>query len=273
MADALLYRHWTAWKDGTRTHIFLRRRGIGRRPRPDARQLRLARLPARRTRCSTRSRLTARSCASSPTTIQQPAQSRPTTISGCCRSPTPDAKPRNITAGNPAYDGSPKYSPDGRYIAYRTQKQPGYESDLFRLARLRSSDRDVARCSPNRSATGSTISTGRPIRRSIYFSGRGAGPDAALSPRPRDESDHPGARRQDDRRVAARAAAQRASSTSAAASPSRRSSSCADLRGGSAPPPAAHACQRRDRRRSRHPSRRADVGRRRAAARRFTSSS
>jgi dipeptidyl aminopeptidase/acylaminoacyl peptidase len=43
-------------------------------------------------------------------------------------------QPRNITASNRAFDGSPKYSPDGKYIAYRLQKQPGYESDLFRLA-------------------------------------------------------------------------------------------------------------------------------------------
>jgi dipeptidyl aminopeptidase/acylaminoacyl peptidase len=42
--------------------------------------------------------------------------------------------PRNITASNPAFDGHPKYSPDGKYIAYQMQKQPGYESDLFRLA-------------------------------------------------------------------------------------------------------------------------------------------
>ncbi|HYM00405.1 MAG TPA: S9 family peptidase, partial [Blastocatellia bacterium] len=41
---------------------------------------------------------------------------------------------RDITSSNLAYDGSPKYSPDGRYIAYRMQKQPRYESDLFRLA-------------------------------------------------------------------------------------------------------------------------------------------
>lgn len=41
---------------------------------------------------------------------------------------------RNITADNPAWDGSPQYSPDGRYIAYRTQLVPGYESDRFRLA-------------------------------------------------------------------------------------------------------------------------------------------
>ena len=40
----------------------------------------------------------------------------------------------NITAGNKAWDGSPTYSPDGKYIAYRKQLIPGYESDLFRLA-------------------------------------------------------------------------------------------------------------------------------------------
>jgi dipeptidyl aminopeptidase/acylaminoacyl peptidase len=44
------------------------------------------------------------------------------------------AAPRNITASNPAYDGSPMYSPDGKYIAYRMQRLPGYESDLFRLS-------------------------------------------------------------------------------------------------------------------------------------------
>src|SRR5208283_4975461 len=41
--------------------------------------------------------------------------------------------PRNITADNPASDSTPLYSPDGKYIAYRAQKRPGYESDRFRL--------------------------------------------------------------------------------------------------------------------------------------------
>src|SRR5574344_1234932 len=40
----------------------------------------------------------------------------------------------NITKANEAWDGSPMYSPDGKYIAYRLQKVPGYESDLFRIA-------------------------------------------------------------------------------------------------------------------------------------------
>jgi len=40
---------------------------------------------------------------------------------------------KNITADNPASDSTPLYSPDGRYIAYRAQQRPGYESDQFRL--------------------------------------------------------------------------------------------------------------------------------------------
>lgn len=38
-----------------------------------------------------------------------------------------------LTADNKAWDGSPQYSPDGRYIAYRFQRTPGYESDRFIL--------------------------------------------------------------------------------------------------------------------------------------------
>ena len=47
---------------------------------------------------------------------------------------------KNITADNPASDSTPLYSPDGRYIAYRAQQRPGYESDRFRLHALRPQD-------------------------------------------------------------------------------------------------------------------------------------
>ncbi|HEY1273032.1 MAG TPA: hypothetical protein VGF08_13650, partial [Terriglobales bacterium] len=44
------------------------------------------------------------------------------------------AQTKNITADNPASDSTPLYSPDGKYIAYRAQQRPGYESDQFRLS-------------------------------------------------------------------------------------------------------------------------------------------
>src|SRR5436190_10828671 len=40
---------------------------------------------------------------------------------------------KNLTADNKAADETPLYSPDGKYIAYRAQQRPGYESDRFSL--------------------------------------------------------------------------------------------------------------------------------------------
>ncbi len=45
----------------------------------------------------------------------------------------PDGKPASITAANHSNDNNPRYSPDGRYIAYRAQMTPGFESDKYRL--------------------------------------------------------------------------------------------------------------------------------------------
>src|SRR5581483_10563889 len=130
-AETLLYRHWTAWKDGTRTHVFLASVDTGKvrdltpgdfdSPTfqlggplqydfsPDSKEF---------VYVSNHDKVTATSTNNDLWVISLT---------------DPQAKARNITASNPSYDGSPKYSPDGKYIAYRMQKQPAYESDLFRL--------------------------------------------------------------------------------------------------------------------------------------------
>ncbi len=43
-------------------------------------------------------------------------------------------KPEDITLKNKAWDGNPMYSPDGKYIAYKMQEQPGHESDRYKIA-------------------------------------------------------------------------------------------------------------------------------------------
>jgi dipeptidyl aminopeptidase/acylaminoacyl peptidase len=44
-----------------------------------------------------------------------------------------EAKPENLTAGNPASDTSPAWSPDGRHIAWLAMSRPGFEADRYRI--------------------------------------------------------------------------------------------------------------------------------------------
>lgn len=130
VAEGLLFRHWDAWKDGTRTHIWKAAVAGGPpvdltpgerdAPRfavggsedyevsPDGREL---------------------AYASSPDRVEALSTNADVWIVPM----TGKGRASDLTEANKAFDGDPKFSPDGKWIAYRAQKRPGFESDRFRL--------------------------------------------------------------------------------------------------------------------------------------------
>lgn len=127
LADTLLYRHWTGYRDFQYTHLFSANLGDGKlQPltsgkldypgygqdfdlSPDGKTLVVA-------------------------TTTDPVPARSTNLDLFLISLEGDRTPERLTGDNPAYDGDPKFSPDGRWIAYRLQQRPGYEADRFQLA-------------------------------------------------------------------------------------------------------------------------------------------
>jgi dipeptidyl aminopeptidase/acylaminoacyl peptidase len=128
-AERLLYRHWNAWKDNKRTHVFVVSVDNGEARdltpgdfdsppfslggptdyafSPDSKKLAFA---------SNRDKVEATS-----------------TNSDIFIVPITGGEPTRITGSNMAADSSPAFSPDGRYIAYRAQARSGFESDLWKL--------------------------------------------------------------------------------------------------------------------------------------------
>jgi dipeptidyl aminopeptidase/acylaminoacyl peptidase len=129
ITDRLLYRHWDSFKRGKRSHLFVVPREGGE-PKdltpgdydvppfslgdptafdfaPDSSEVVFARNTDKVEATSTNNDLFIVS------------------VSG--------GEAKRITGNNPGSDTTPRYSPDGKYIAYRSQARNGYESDRFRL--------------------------------------------------------------------------------------------------------------------------------------------
>jgi dipeptidyl aminopeptidase/acylaminoacyl peptidase len=128
----LFYRNWDSWLEGKRQHVFVQgveggnpidvtpimRDGVPRSSTfntgvefsfsPDSKEL---------------------AYTASPIETREEAW---TTNYDIWIVPLDGRPPRQLTT-NAAADGCPRYSPDGKYIAYRAQKTPGFEADRWQL--------------------------------------------------------------------------------------------------------------------------------------------
>ena len=130
MADDLLYRHWNQYKNGRVTHILkvdveteeivdLTPGEYNSPPFSLGGETGFAISPDSREICFVSKR------------VEDPASS---TNNDLYLMPLSGGEAELITDENDAFDGSPQYSPDGLYIAYRLQLVPRFEADRFRLA-------------------------------------------------------------------------------------------------------------------------------------------
>ena len=87
--------------------------------------------------------------------------------------PTAGGTPKKITT-NPGSDGTPMYSPDGKYIAYRSQFRGGYESDRFRLMLYERATGKIIDLMPNFDRWVDSMSWS-PDSKTIYFTAENEG--------------------------------------------------------------------------------------------------
>jgi dipeptidyl aminopeptidase/acylaminoacyl peptidase len=164
--EQLLYRHWTHWSEGKRSHLFVAPADGSGTPRdltaganydvppderggpddinfsPDGKEICFTAVPDKVEALSTNGELFI--------------------------VPVTGGEAKKITT-NAGFDGDPGYSPDGNYIAYHAQLTPGYEADRWRVMRY---DRHTEKTEDltekfDRSADGLTWS---PDSKTIYFS-------------------------------------------------------------------------------------------------------
>jgi len=130
VAEHLLYRHWSHWNDGKRSHLFVVPADGSAVPRdltagaeydvpPDERggPADIAFSPDGKEICFT------------AVTDKMEAIS---TNGDLFVVPLAGGEPKRITT-QPGFDGNPVYSPDGKYLAYHAQLTAEYESDRWRV--------------------------------------------------------------------------------------------------------------------------------------------
>ena len=142
--DHLMFRHWNAYSDGKRSHLFIVpvEGGVAHDLTPGYYYVPPFSLGGQdQYAFSPDGKDVAYSC----NTDEVQATS---TNSDLFVLPVEGGAAKRITT-NPGSDGTPIYSPDGKYIAYRSQLRGGYESDRFRLMLYERASGKITDLTPN----------------------------------------------------------------------------------------------------------------------------
>src|SRR6185437_15440918 len=165
IATRLLYRHWTDWADGKRSHLFVTAVTKGT-PRdltvgadydvppfnlgaPEA----IAFSPDSAELCFTAN-------TDKDEALSTNGDLFTVSVSG-------ESEPKRITT-NKGDDWGPAYSPDGKWIAYRSQATAGYESDRWQLMLYNRSNGEHSHLTPNFDRNIETYAWS-PNSQTIYF--------------------------------------------------------------------------------------------------------
>lgn len=127
----LFYRHWDSWTEDKRKHLFVMP-AAGGEPRDVT--------PGDRDAYPTSSTFsvgddyTFTPDSSALVTTAPPERDEAwSTNYDLLRIPLSGGAPQNLTAENPAADGFPRFSRDGKWLAYRAQRKAGSEADRWEL--------------------------------------------------------------------------------------------------------------------------------------------
>lgn len=143
VTDRLLYRHWVEWRHRKRSHVFIvssrggaaedltpadfdsppyaASTGVDYAFTPDSQQIAVLRNPDKIEAISTNSDIYILAL---PEYARKPVAER-----------WKDGNVKNVTVANKGYDVAPMFTPDGKYMLYRSQEREGFEADRWRIMR------------------------------------------------------------------------------------------------------------------------------------------
>ncbi len=131
--DSLMIRHWSSWDEGKRSHLFVADAATG--TATDLIPKWTANVPPGPFGGSSDYSFApdGKELAFTSEPLEKMAWSTNTDVWAV---PVAGGEPKNLTAENRGADGSPSYSPDGKYLAYLSQETEQYEADLHVLTIL-----------------------------------------------------------------------------------------------------------------------------------------
>jgi dipeptidyl aminopeptidase/acylaminoacyl peptidase len=139
VTERLLFKHWNEWRERKRTHLFVIPNSGG-----VPRQITSGDFDSPPYAASSGVDYKFSPDGSSIVYLKNPDRVEATsTNSDIYIQPVAGGAPRNITAANKGYDAGPVYTPDGKYLLFRSQATATFEADRWRIMRYNPQTQEI----------------------------------------------------------------------------------------------------------------------------------